>query len=263
MSLQLGQVVHDVRALVRTSAPHGLKFYRSNDVRVRTKRDSTPASDADDAIGLFLRAELLRRYGFPVVMEETVDEDLDVFRTNQFDPEGYLWWVDPIDGTKNFLVADDEFSILVGLTFQRRPVLGVIFVPMKDELYFAAEGHGAWREHAGSVTRVATCPAAERVLLTKFPSDAGKLRALEYYRGRGYAADHVVQIGSAYKSGLVAAGEYAEAVSFDDFSLWDVCAPAAILQEAGGVMLEMPQERPFVFDPLGDVARHGYSARAA
>ncbi|MCI0433308.1 MAG: 3'(2'),5'-bisphosphate nucleotidase CysQ [Gemmatimonadetes bacterium] len=154
-----------------------------------------------------------------------------------------VWLVDPLDGTREFLARNGEFSVMIGLVVSGVPILGVVYVPVRRLLYRAAAGDGAWAEEAGSVRRLrcaAPAPSALRMVGSRSHGDA----TIEAIR----AALGVVEVrpsGSVgLKCALIAEGEcdvYVHPVPY--LSEWDTCAPEVILREAGGEVTDCVGER--------------------
>ncbi len=147
----------------------------------------------------------------------------------------YVWIIDPLDGTTNFAHSFPAFSVSIGLTFQDQPLLGVVYDPLRDELYAAEAGQGATLN--GEPLRVSTETNLDRALLaTGFPYD---LRTnphnnfeqfIQFYK----RVQGVRHAGSAALDCVwVAAGRLEGFWEFD-LSPWDVAAGGLIVREAGG-----------------------------
>lgn len=123
--------------LARTAGDKARAFFLNRDtLHAVSKSDSQDlVSEADRAIEAWLRAAI--RDAFPedgiVGEEEAASEG----------SSGFVWVIDPIDGTMPFLVGQPNWTVSIGVAWERKPVIGVIFAPMMDELYAAVEGGGA------------------------------------------------------------------------------------------------------------------------
>ncbi len=146
-----------------------------------------------------------------------------------------VWYVDPLDGTKEFIAGNGEFSVMIGLALDGRAHLGVVYRPDNDVLYAGVVGTGAWMEQHG--TRVAMAIPVQ---------DAGRPLILATSRSHRHPiADRIaraigvgkeIPLGSVgLKIGMIARGDadaYVEPGPAT--SVWDACAPDAILRAAGG-----------------------------
>lgn len=226
-----------------------MSFYRSA-YDVTDKAPDNPVTDADFASDTLLKERLqalLPEAGW--LSEETADtpERLD---------KRLLWCVDPIDGTKEFIMGIPEFSISVALVADGLPILAVIYNPATGELYSAAKGHGFTfngKPHAVS----------DRRELAGSIIDASRSE-----RKRGEFAPFEDQMtirtmGSvAYKLARVASGQCDATWSRGPKHEWDICAGVLLVQEAGGVAVDL-SNRPITFNNQfvkanGIIADNGY-----
>jgi 3'(2'), 5'-bisphosphate nucleotidase len=147
-----------------------------------------------------------------------------------------VWVVDPIDGTRGFAVKNGEFSVMVGLTVDGRPVVGVVLEPVSDRVTYAAAGSGCWvRTGAGEPQRctVSTRPTPDGLVLVQSRTKPGTSPKLGV---RALAPGRVVEMYSAgLKLAVVARGEADVYVNdYSGFHDWDVCAGQVLVEEAGG-----------------------------
>jgi 3'(2'), 5'-bisphosphate nucleotidase len=115
-----------------------LKVYES-EFSIERKDDRSPLTLADKNAHNVISG-LLKDAGFPVLSEE--GKSIDYEERRNWD---YFWMVDPLDGTKEFVKRNGEFTVNIALIHKQRPVLGVIYVPVTKTLYFAAEGIGSYK----------------------------------------------------------------------------------------------------------------------
>ncbi|MDR0938740.1 MAG: 3'(2'),5'-bisphosphate nucleotidase CysQ [Mediterranea sp.] len=112
----------------------------ASDFEIEKKADNSPLTVADRRANDIIQAILRERMPYPVLSEEGAHVDYATRRT--WDT---LWIVDPLDGTKEFIKRNGEFTVNIALVQNTIPVLGVIYIPTSRELYFAAEGVGAYK----------------------------------------------------------------------------------------------------------------------
>ena len=123
--------VNSVRELI-------LDIYNSDDFGVEIKDDNSPVTKADKASDKKIREILSKAFpSYSLLTEESVD---DVTRLDN----DYVWIVDPIDGTKEFVDKDDEFCVNIGLSYKHKAVLGVILIPVTGEIFYGVEGLGSF-----------------------------------------------------------------------------------------------------------------------
>ena len=192
---------------------------------VQLKQDGSPLTLADqDAHRVIF--DCLIGNGLAVVSEEAEDLHLTAER---------YWLVDPLDGTKDFLAGNGEFTVNIALVDQGRPVLGVVLAPAMNALYWGAEGMGAWRIREGAATALSATPksASLRMAVSRFHDHPD----VDIFAARNSINERVA-IGSALKYCLLAAGEVDVFPRLVGSSEWDTAAGQAVLEAAGGQVLE-------------------------
>jgi myo-inositol-1(or 4)-monophosphatase len=194
------------------------------------KAPGQPLTQTDLEIDRMLREVLLAaRPGYGWLSEETADAPDRLHSAR-------VWIVDPIDGTRSFIEGKPEFTVSIGLAEEGRPVVGVIYNPVRREMYHASHGRGAWLDRGATRVplRVRTAaPSPRRALVSSSDLAAGRIARL----GEGWQAEAVGS--TAYKLALVAAGEADAFVTPSWRSEWDVCAGVVILTEAGGTVTDL------------------------
>ncbi len=201
-----------------------LMHYRQT-LTVEYKQDGSPLTLADQAAHHDIMHQLAGS-GVVVVSEEAEDLHLDAER---------YWLVDPLDGTKDFLAGNGEFTVNIALVEQGLPVLGVVFAPAIGELYWGTERMGAWRLSDGKVTALLPQPQAPtfRMAVSRFHDHPD---VDEFVAQNGI--EQRVAIGSALKYGLLAAAEVDVFPRLTGSSEWDTAAGQAVLEAAGGRVLD-------------------------
>lgn len=199
------------------------------DFAVQTKDDHSPVTDADgraEAIILAALADLTP--DIPVAAEESIAEG----RIPMVGDEPF-WLVDPLDGTKEFIKRNGEFTVNIGLVVDRRPVLGLVLAPAQDVLYL---GHGpgtAWRLDADGAAAI-RCrrpgPEGLVVLASRSHGDGG---ALDAYLRR-YPVASRANAGSSLKFCRLAEGAADLYPRLAPTCEWDTAAAHAVLLAAGG-----------------------------
>jgi histidinol-phosphatase len=192
-----------------------MRHYRSLDLRVETKADLTPVTQADHAVESALRACIARDRGEPVAGEE--------YGVEEGDPR---WWLDPIDGTKQYARGLPIWATLIALERDGEIVLGVVSAPALGHRWWAERGGGAYldgaRIHVSSVSHLGEAYVSTTSLngFPEFVALAGRVAVARTYT-------------DFWQYMLVAEGRI-EAGSDTDLSEWDVAAARLIVEEAGG-----------------------------
>jgi len=233
----------ELRALARRAGAAILEVYRS-DFAVTAKDDKSPLTEAD------LRSQRIILEGLraltpdiPAIAEEEEAAGKSPAQRGRF------WLVDPLDGTKEFVKKNGQFTVNIALIEGGRPVLGVLYAPVPDLLFAAADGR-ATLERKGAVARPIACrtpsPKGLVVLASSSHRDA---EAFDRFVARFPVAE-IRRSGSALKYGMLAAGEADLYPRFGRTMEWDTAAGHAILDAAGGC-LTLPDGAPLAYGKPG------------
>lgn len=204
----------------------------SRDFDARQKEDSSPVTDADEAAEAVILAALRAcDPATPVVAEESVARD--GVPASALTAEGSRFWlVDPLDGTREFISRNGEFTVNIALVEDGAPVLGVVYLPAQDLLYAGIPGLGAERTAAGrrEAIRVRQAdPKGLDVLASRSHRDAETEAFLQRLHVR-----QLVAAGSSLKFCRVAEGAADLYPRFGPTMEWDTAAGHAVLAAAGG-----------------------------
>ena len=202
-------------------------YARDFSVAYKTRND--PVTEADQLANAYIVRELKKH--FPedgIVAEESADQG-DALKKRR------CWFVDPLDGTKEFIAKNGEFSVMIGLAIDGASTLGVVLQPGKDKLYRGVVGGEAFLEEYGQTRRLRVSDKAEPSTLKLVVSRSHRPESIEQIMGRLGARDEMPSGSVGVKVGLIAerAADLYVHVS-DKSSLWDACGPEAILKAAGG-----------------------------
>jgi 3'(2'), 5'-bisphosphate nucleotidase len=218
-------------ALARDAAREIMRIY-AGELGVRDKADRSPVTDADHAAEAIIVAGLRRHTpDTPVVAEE----EMAAGRLPKLNG-GPFWLVDPLDGTKEFIKKNGEFTVNIALIDKGRPVLGIVLAPDSDTLWRGIVGKGADKsEKNGAFGAIATRkPPPEG--LTAFASRSTAIYSdLDiWFRNNGLTVAERKQAGSSLKFCLIAEGKADIYPRFGPTNEWDTAAGQGVLEAAGG-----------------------------
>jgi len=222
------ELLLEVTALAREAGRAILSIYAQG-FSVTEKADQSPLTEADLRAHEILSAGLKRLAPeVPVLSEEA--EALPFAERSGWD---WLWIVDPLDGTREFVQRNGEFTVNVALVHGHRPVLGVVHAPVLETDYYACEGYGAFRVGSDGLAR-AICveiPPARPLRVVGSRSHRGD--SLDGFLA--HAGEHeLVAVGSSLKFCLVAEGRADVYPRLGPTSEWDTAAGQCVLEQAGG-----------------------------
>jgi 3'(2'), 5'-bisphosphate nucleotidase len=250
---------------IRAAAQAGraiLEVYHT-DFQVEDKADRSPLTLADKRSHQIITAAL-QPFGLPLLSEE--GREVPWQTRSAWDR---LWVVDPLDGTKEFVKRNDEFTVNIALVENKIPVMGVIYVPVAGTLYFAQREIGAFKVtgfDCGDARRIAApvvladlLQGAQRLPLAESPGAAftiagsrshgtGELARFVEDQRRRRGRIEFISAGSSLKFCLVAEGKADIYPRFGPTSEWDTAAGQAIVTASGGSVVAQETGRPLVYN---------------
>lgn len=245
-SYRITQDLLDAVVTIATDAGKKIMQIYQRDFDVETKSDGSPLTEADAAADAHIKARLKSiTPQVPILSEESASAEY-AMRQHW----SHFWLVDPLDGTKEFVNRNGQFTVNIALIDAGRPVLGVVYVPATDIVYYAAKGLGAFKREAKGA------PQALRVSQYK----GGAARVVVSRSHRGEAVDQflarlkeregeyqTLDMGSSLKICLVAEGQADIYPRLGPTSEWDIGAGQCVVEVAGGKLLDL-QGQPFRFN---------------
>ena len=210
-----------------------LKYY-IEDIEVTYKDDSSPLTKADLAANKLIMSSLNQLdVNIPILSEELIVDWSKRKKWNRY------WLVDPLDGTKEFIKKNGEFTVNIALIENNKPILGVIFVPAKSKLYFAQKKNGSFK--INTKVELNTLDTAKKIFVSKksnvikvIGSRSHSNTAFTNWVNEKFPNSKIIQAGSSLKFCLIAEGDADIYPRFGPTSEWDIAAGHIILNEAGG-----------------------------
>jgi 3'(2'), 5'-bisphosphate nucleotidase len=220
-----------------------LTVYHSGNFEAEAKGDNSPLTLADRKAHIAI-SKILESTGLPILSEEGKSIPYDERKDWE-----YLWIVDPLDGTKEFLKRNDEFTVNIALVHNGKPVLGVVTVPVTGDIYYASESDGAFLKRQGKTSRL---PIRNGV-------DLGKPQ-LRIVASRSHMNDETLQFisnliepelvskGSSLKFMLLAEGLADVYPRFAPTMEWDTAAAHAVVNAIGLKVLQSGKKDELVYN---------------
>jgi len=199
----------------------------------QAKADMSPVTEADVRAEAFIVEQLsLLLPGVPVIAEESA-------AAGRLPKIGACFWlVDPLDGTKEFVARNGEFTVNIALIEDGAPVLGVVQAPALDQLYVGGPGIGSWREDVGGRQPLSARTTPAEGLTVACSRSHGDADAIRAFLGTRQVA-RLAPAGSSLKFCLIAAGEADLYPRLGRTMEWDTAAGHAVLAGAGGQVLDL------------------------
>lgn len=240
--------VDDIKEIAKRAGEEILSVYGS-EFSVDVKEDKSPLTEADQRSNDVIIAALEKLYpGIPVISEETKTVDYSERKSWEL-----FWLIDPLDGTKEFVKRNGEFTVNIALIKNGKPVLGVVYQPIGEHLYWSKEGEGAWKSTANDeATRLS---GGEHYL---------KKEEIHVVASRSHLTDdvkefvsnledsgktvHFLSAGSSLKLCLVAEGKADVYPRLGPTMEWDTGAAHAIALESGRQVNQHGSDEPLRYN---------------
>jgi 3'(2'), 5'-bisphosphate nucleotidase len=221
------KTVEDILNIVSDAGKAILDIY-GREYNVSKKIDDSPVTEAD-LVSNKIIVKGLEKYGWPIISEE-INNKINI-KINKF------WILDPLDGTADFIQKTGEFSIMLGLVENNKPVLGVVYQPCKDKMYYAELNNGAYLKEKGEINKL-QASKKEDLSECRIVFSRNHLGPRDIELAKLMGIKKIIKSGSnGIKIGLIA--ENKADIFFnltDKMGKWDSCAPEIILTEAGGML---------------------------
>lgn len=233
-------MIASVCVIAREAGAEILKHYGR--VSASMKADQSPLTAADLAAHHWIVSHLTQQFpSIPVLSEESENIPWETrSRWNEF------WLVDPLDGTKEFLKQSGEFTVNIALIRNGRPVLGVVYAPVLDLMYWAEAGQGAYAQKSGEAIRRLQCRVPDSQHLTFVASRDHAGPGVSELLKR-FPTARTSSMGSSLKFCLVAQGD-ADAYLRDLPTMeWDTAAAHCLVESAGGTVTDL-ENRPLQYN---------------
>jgi len=216
------------------------------DLQVEYKTDESPLTIADKASNAIIVEMLSQAFPSYAILSE---EEKDNFSRLEND---YCFVVDPLDGTKEFIKRNGQFTVNIALAYQHVSVMGVIYVPVTGELYFASQGNGAYRMSVDVINKsweslMGDICCAERL----YVSDNIDISTLRVVMSSSHGCAQMDELlekyhftnflkkGSSLKGCMIASGEADIYYRFNPTMEWDTAAMQCVVEEAGGIFRQI------------------------
>jgi 3'(2'), 5'-bisphosphate nucleotidase len=220
-----------------------MAVYQAITPEVQYKKDDSPVTKADLASHeLLVKGLSALTPHTPILSEEASDIPYEI--RSQWKT---FWLLDPLDGTKEFIQRNGDFTVNIALIQDGAPILGVVYAPARQQLYYAGVGLGAFLQYANEEPRalsVATPTAGPlRVVVSRSHAGAETEAFIEKLRAQWKHQIEVVSVGSSLKLCYIADQSAHLYPRLGPTMEWDIAAAQCIVEQAGGVVLNLQRER--------------------
>jgi len=214
----------------------------------KQKEDNSPVTDADLAANQIITTLLSERYpSIPILSEESKKSDYTIRKSWK-----ELFIIDPIDGTKEFIKGNGEYTINIAYVSNNAPLIGVAYLPAFNKLYYGSQGNGAYLVENGVKTKLPFLKSLPkesptRVIVSRSHRQENYEQILTEFN-----IDHehieIIRCGSSYKLCKLAEGSADIYPRLAPTQEWDIAAVQIILEEAGGFVLKCEEKTPLTYN---------------
>jgi len=229
-------LVEQLLPIARAAGDAIMTIYEAGVAQAQLKADASPVTEADLAAHRVLASHLMPLLpNCPVVSEE--DADSQAYRQSK----GRFWLIDPLDGTKEFIARNGEFTVNIALIEDGRSVIGVVCAPAVEALYWGGAGLGAFRCVRGETVAIKVSTANVSGVNRVVASKSHLNEATQSFIDR-LGAVSLVQAGSSLKICRVAEGAADIYPRLAPTYEWDTAAAQAVLEGAGGAVVDLHRQ---------------------
>jgi len=244
MEISINDIIH----VAKKAGEAIMEIYKEEDFGIELKDDDSPVTIADLQSNKVIEEGLKKiAPNIPFLSEEA--PKASYAERKKWD---YCWIVDPIDGTKEFIKRTGQFAVNIALIKDRKPVIGIIYLPAHDTVYYAEKGKGAFK-------KVGNQPAdslpfnhlGERPHLVAGVSHSHlseeEKAFIESIRQSGHEVQEI-GLGASLKHGAVAEGTVDFYIKYSGTSEWDIAAGQLLVEETGGAVIDMNTQQPIIYN---------------
>ncbi len=245
--------IKDIKKIAIEAGSKILEVY-ARDFSVEYKEDESPLTEADTLSNEVICNALKHLYpDTPIMSEENKQTDFEI-RKNW----DYYWCIDPIDGTKEFIKKNGEFTVNIALIHKNTPVLGVVYAPVLNDIYYAKKGEGAFKESASNQSsefKTQRLPLKrnknqEKEIFVVASKSHLSEETQSFIDDLALSTEHLrlVSKGSSLKLCMVAEGEADIYPRLAPTMEWDTAAADAVVREAGKKTVQFESGGPVVYN---------------
>ena len=244
----------EIFEVIKKAGNEILKVYSGNDFQVETKSDKTPLTIADKKSNKVIINGLMKLFPeLPLLSEESKKKPYYDRKKWQ-----YLWLIDPLDGTKEFIKKNGEFSINLALIKDRKPIFGILYLPVLGLFYYAGKGYGAYKiDRIGRVNQLPINSNGKN-----FEKNNKNIKCIIFSRShyteetkqfvekikKQFSKVQMISVGSAMKLAYLAEGKADIYPRLAPTMEWDIAAGQTILEESGGKVLDFYKKIPLMYN---------------
>jgi 3'(2'), 5'-bisphosphate nucleotidase len=238
MKINLGELLSIAQKAARLAGEEILKIYESGDFSIEAKADDSPLTLADKASHEVI-VSFLEQTEIPILSEE--GREVPYSERSNWE---YFWMIDPLDGTKEFIKKNGEFTVNIALIHRGSPILGVVSVPIQGTLYCAIQGQGSFKDGRSiAVSNRSQTGSGLRIVASRSHLSPETQAFIDQFN-----SPEIVSKGSSLKLLMIAEGAADLYPRYAPTMEWDTAAAHIIVEEAGGQVLQKESKESVIYN---------------
>ncbi len=236
-------LINPVLEVVKEASNEILRIYNEEAYHIKIKKDDSPVTTADLMANEIICKGLKQLSIYPIISEEYLEVPYE--ERAKYD---YFWLIDPLDGTKEFINRNGQFTINIALVHNQSPILGIVAVPFFNEVYYAVKGCGAFLEKNDKVCRMQCRDFDQNKVNMDIPVSMSHINHDTRSFIEQFNDPNIISRGSALKFMMIANGEADIYPRMAPTMEWDTAAPQIIVEEAGGSLIDYSTNQTMLYN---------------
>lgn len=229
--MDIVKILEIAKKLAKEAGEKIMEVY-STDFDIQFKNDLSPLTLADKLANDLIVEGLSSTFPTIGILTEEAPDSTDLY------DKKFCFIIDPLDGTKEFINRNGEFTVNIALSCQGYVIMGVVYVPTRDELYFGLKGKGAFMQKGNYIESLQVSQNINKLKLAVSRSHSSKKEQSFLFENQNRILE-TIAVGSSLKGCLVASGAVDAYYRFGPTMEWDTAAMHAICEEAGAIVRQM------------------------
>tara|TARA_A100001015_G_scaffold282460_1_gene346724 strand:+ start:183 stop:959 length:777 start_codon:yes stop_codon:yes gene_type:complete len=238
MDLNFKKITEELIPIFDTAGKESIDLYKKG-LKIEIKKDGSPVSNGDLIINEIITKKILELTPeIPVISEETVD-------LSKKNKNSIFWLIDPIDGTKEYISGKDEYTLNAALVIDKKPIIGLVGVPKKKQLYYSY-GKGKSFVKQNGKEEIINCKkknSRKNIIAVSSSSNPSEIIMKKL---KEYGISSVAKVASSYKFCLIADGTFDIYAARERANEWDYAAGHAVAENAGAIITTL-DKKPFLY----------------
>ena len=238
MNIDLKKITEELIPTFEAAGQESIDIYKKG-LKIEIKEDGSPVSNGDLKVNDMISKKIKELTpDIPIISEETVN-------LKEKNKNSVFWLIDPIDGTKEYISGKDEYTLNAALVIEKKPVMGLVGVPKKKQLYYSYGIGKSFVKQSGADKKI-ECKKKDKRNIIIAVSSMNKPPELIMKKLNEYKVSSIAKVASSYKFCLIADGTFDIYAAKERANEWDYAAGHAVAANAGALITTLDSQ-PFLY----------------